>query len=365
MTTIYILLFSILLISCHESNNAKVISDNNAIKEVDTTSVIEETPMSIDYDKVKVLKTVFVTDVNGTDIKQSSAANTKILGHYSYGEQLKVIEDANEWLGIMARISREYMKGDTKIQSTAWEKIYVLKEATGSVYDVKLWPKQLNIISSIHEPDVNTKFYEEDILLKKYLTVELVTEAEYKKQKSTAVNFLISDTLNIRKTDGITTLPCTDKPVIFTDKPDAEESMCVFVYMGQIPELNKYLIGGSYWEEGDVTLVDKTTGEQLQIDDLPYLSSDKQHLISVAANPYETTADLELYHIENKNIKNIVAISFKNWMPLTQENDRDKPDNMFWGTDNCFYLKALHAKAFWLENGHLNNQGQYLRIKLL
>lgn len=362
MKIIYSLLFIILLISCKE-NNVQDVSEQN----LDTiaTAVVEEEPHFINYDKVKVLKTVFVTDINGLEMKQSTTSASKTLGNLIYGSKLEVIEDAGEWLGIRERISREYEEEGRKIESNAWEKIYVLRKSTGSIHDIKLLPSHLNVISSLSQPNGETKFYEKGTLLQNYLKVELISEAIYKRQKETAVNFLIHDTLNIKKVSGVTELPCENNMVTFVDKPNDEDTRCEFTYIGQIPELNKYVIAGSYWESGDIIFVDKNSGKKSEILDYPYLSQNKKFLICIYANPYDTTADLEFYGIENKNLKLIAAISFKDWMPVTYEFDKEKPDNMFWGNDNCFYLKALHSQAYWQENGMLNNKGQYLKIKIL
>jgi len=362
MKIIYFLFFALFLISCKEKNDSSAPEQN-----LDTvvTDVMEEAPLPVDYDKVKVLKSVFVTAINGLEMKQSKTADSKTLGNFVYGDKLEVIEDAGEWLGILQRISREYVEEDRTIQSSAWEKVYVLRKSTGNISEVKLLPSHLNVITSLSQHEGDAEFYEKGTLLKKYLKIELISEAEYRKQKATASNFLISDTLNIQKVSGVTTLPCENKPVTFVDKPNEEEERYEFKYLGQIPEINKYVVAGNYWESSDVTLVDKTSGKKFDLLDYPYVSKTQKYLICIYANPYDTTADLEFYSIEKQNPKKIASISFKYWMPVTQEFDKEKPDNLFWGSDNCFYLKALHSQAFWQDNGMLNNQGQYLKITIL
>jgi hypothetical protein len=86
----------------------------------------------------------------------------------------------------------------------------------------------------------------------------------------------------LKKKKGIIELKCQAKVKKIIDKPDAEESMQVFNYVGQFEFLNKYLIGGSYYEGLDYKFVDKSSGEVTQtFGEYPNISADKKHIICI------------------------------------------------------------------------------------
>ena len=313
----------------------------------------------INYDETKVLREVFVLSRAGTEIKQQADKNAKTLGKYEYGAKLEVIEDTKDWLGVRDRITREYSKNGNNIESTAWEKVYVLKNATGSINEVALVPADLNIISLL-TVNGKTENIENGKELKRFLKIELVDKALFESKRNSAVNYLLADTNNVKKKNGVIELKCQAKIKRYTDKPDAEEDRQVYKYEGQIGFLNQYLIGGSYYESSDYIFVDKSSGEQTQsFGDFPNISPDKKYILAIYANPYETTADLELYAITDRKIKSVMSASFKNWMPNIE------PGDMFWSSDTYLYVAVNHAKSFWKQDGNLNDVGQYIRIKVL
>jgi hypothetical protein len=116
----------------------------------------------------------------------------------------------------------------------------------------------------------------------------------------------------------------------------------------------------SYWESWDYKFINKTTGkEEVSFVDYPFISPDKKHIISISANPYNTTADLELYSILNNKVRMIMGASFKTWMPV------NGADTMFWSSDGFLYVAALPVSTYWNANGDFNTDRQYIRIKVL
>lgn len=286
-------------------------------------------------------------------MQQPDVTSSQLLT-YQYGDKLDVIEEKGGWLGIRDRITRNYKKNGKNWESSGWEKVYVKADATGDILAIKLLPVDLNVV-------VTYKKDEEQLgRLTKYLDINLIDEAEYKLKKSTAVDYLVADTTVITKKNGIIELPCGDKVKRYIDKPDAEEQRQEFNYVGNIPFLNKYVLSGSYWESADYKLIDKTTGkEEMSLADYPCISQDKKFLISICANTYDQTGDLALFAINSTNIKSILSVSFKNWMPVSDQQG-------FWSKDGYFYVAVLHSKAYWKADGNLSsNNYQYLRIKVL
>jgi len=257
----------------------------------------------------------------------------------------------------MDRITREYTKKDgTQVSSNGWEKIYIARKATGPISQVYLIQSDLNIITYLTK-NHKTDFFEKGKPLNNDLKIELIDQKLFDSKKNTSVSFLTADTTEIKKTNGIIELKCINKTKKFIDKPDAEEDRAEYKYVGQIDFLNKYVMAGSYYESSDYTFVDKTTGENTSsFGEYPVISPDKKYIISIYANPYESTGDLELYRINNNKIDHVLNASFKNWMPA---------EDLFWSTDGYLYVAVNGTSSYWTENGSLNDHYQYLRIKVL
>lgn len=324
-----------------------------------TTAEGENAGNKIDYDNTKVIQNVYVTDRTGTEIKQQADKNSKTIGAYEFGAKLDVIEETEEWLGVRDRITREFTRKGSKIESTAWEKIYVLKSKTGSINEIKLIPSDLNIITSLTS-NQKTENFETGKELNDFLKIELIDKQLFDSKRNSEVNFLLADTTEIKKKNGVIELKCQTKIKQYIDKPDAETEMQIFQYVGQFKFLNKYVIGGAYWEGLDYKFIDKSSGEETQtFGEFPIISADKKNIICIYTNPYETTADLELYSIDGKQIKHTMSASFKNWMPTV------KPGEIFWSTDSFLYLTVNHVNSFWKQDGNLNDKCQYIRIKIL
>lgn len=355
------LLFTFFSCNNSEQSSEKKVQDTIVEPAVAVVEAVNEENEGnqINYDETKVLREVYVISRSGTEIKQEAATSAKTLGRYEYGAKLEVIEDTKEWLGVRDRITREYTKNDTKIESTAWEKVYVLKTATGPINGIALVPSDLNIISLL-TINGKTENIENGRALNRFLKIELVDKTFFESKRNSAVNYLLADTNEVKKKNGVIELKCQAKIKRYVDKPDAEEDRQVYKYEGQIGCLNQYLISGSYYESSDYILVDKSTGEQTHsFVEFPNISPDKKHILAIYANPYETTADLELYSIDDRKIKPVMSASFKNWMPNIE------PGDMFWSSDTYLYVAVNHAKSFWKQDGSLNNQCQYIRIKVL
>lgn len=353
--------FSILLLaffSCNSSGQTDAKNVQSPL--VDSSSLEpENTGNKINFDKTKVIKVVYVIDRRGAEMKQQASQGSKTIGNYEFGTKLDVIEETEEWFGVRDRITREFLRNGSKIESTGWEKVYVLKKNTGSIDKITLVPADLNIISSL-TVDQKLENFETARELKDFVKIELIDESLFTLKRSSALNFLTADTAETKKEKGIIKLKCQKGAKKYVDKPDAEESSQVFQYVGQIEFLNKYLIGGSYYEGLDYRLIDKTSGEETQtFGEYPNISADKTHIICIYSNPYNLTADLELYSIEDKRIKHRMSASFKNWMPTVD------PGEMFWSADGYLYLTANHVNSFWKESGHLNDKCQHIRIKVL
>ncbi|MEO6818112.1 MAG: hypothetical protein ABI266_02225 [Ginsengibacter sp.] len=349
------------IISCQ---NNKIVNPETVSIYVDSPQpkkeVVTQATYKIDYDKEIVVRKVFVIDRKGLELKQQPDENSETLGRYEFGTQVEVIEDGREWLGIRERINRNYEKEDgTKVESSQWEKVYVSKQKTGGIEEIVLVPEDLIIITSISVNN-QSEFFEKGSPLKGQLGIELIDKKLFDSKKNSEINFLLADTTVIKKENGIIELPVQNKTLKIIDKPEEGDYREEFRYVGQVEFLNQYLIAGSYYESMDYRFLDKTSGKETQVfGEYPHISPDKKNIICIYGNPYESTSDLELYSINNQQIKLMMSASFNKWMPT---ND---PTEIFYSADGYLYLAVIHFKAFWGERPDLKPKKQFIRIKIL
>jgi hypothetical protein len=344
-------LFCILtIVSCSK----ETLTDEGAV--VDTVAAIEPVILPVEQPKFdyyqhykdKIIQTLYVTNRNGVEIKEQADSSSQSFGSYSYGDKLKVIEIADQWLGVLDN------KG-----GKGWGKFYVLNNSAGDISQIQLDSSDLNIITSM-TLNQKTEYFEKGKNLNDYIKIELTDQQTFEDSRENSVTFLIADTAIVKKENGIIDLKCKLKNKKYIDKPDLEEQREEFKYVGQIDFLNRYIVSGSYWEAHDYRFIDKTGGEETDtLGAYPNISPDKRHIICIWANPYDMTGDLELYSIHRNKIKHIVSVGFKNWMPTAENGE------IFWSTDGYLYLTANHVASFWKENGHNNEKCQYLKIKIL
>lgn len=341
--------------------NQNVIIDLNKPISAALLAQYNRDGIEIDYDDTTVLKQVYVTAKDGAIARQLPSGAARKVKNYTFGEKLEVIEDRKDWYAVQDRIRREYDEDNDGVLETdtvKWEKVFVKKEHTGAIRKTILTPDELNIITHLLADGKDERF-EKGKALKTYLKFELIDKSLFEKKRPLAVSFLSKDKM-IKKQKGVLSIPTTKKVVKLIDIDTDDDSRASFEYIGQMNALNQHLIFGQFWEISGYTMIDKTNGEETQsIIGFPYLSPNKKYIIAVYADPYgEQHADLELYRIENKQIVPRLSAEFKNWMPATE------PEDIFWARDGYLYLAVNHIATYWAADGNINDQFQYIRIKV-
>ena len=360
-------LLSILLISCLFSS-CKYFSSSPAREEViDTADVVytekkdsvEDTHSEgkrignpIDYDKDPTIKEVYVTTRDSIDLYEEADDKSARLGKLPYAEKVEVVQELNSWYGIKQRTQRKYKRDGKEIILWQWEKLFIKREQTGDISQIKLNYKEL-ITTEDKKP------------LKK-INIRFVTKDEYLAQKANAVDFI--DTTNtFKKIKGKLRLPCQEcknKYVTYIDSlaPKYDENRIEHTYIGEIPFLNQYLISTTYYEDWDYTLIDKTTGKKLTLAAYPYITPDRQYFMTLLDNVYEGVADFSLYSIEGTNkIKKVFSTTFTQWALVLDEKDREQ---VFMGSDGNLYAKVINVSVRWDQKGHYNPRGQYICISI-
>lgn len=210
------------------------------------------------------------------------------------------------------------------------------------------------------EKELYADFEGED-RLSDYFVIELIDKDVFIKNKSTAVDMVFVDTLEVRKNKGILKLPCNKSEISFVDNLSEEENHKEYTYIGQIQLLNVYLLSGIYWEDWNYFFVDKNIGRTVQtFINRPYLSADGKYIVSIDVDTFEGATFLDLYEVsDTRDIDVIAGMAVEKWVPV------NTPENMYWGNDNCLYLTVIHNKDYWESDGNYQGLDQYIRLRLV
>lgn len=331
-----------LLVGCQYFENKNVLSESETSKK--STDTIPE------YEKNNVSKIKkYVIDRQGTHFKENPSENAKDQEYLEYGYLLEIEGEEGDFYKV--------------INSDTGSYAYVLKEKVGALSQISLIDSDLSMLQYLGKNEEDgVEFFETSVALDTLVSFEFVDKSSYEKAKTSAVDFLLRDTLTIVKKNNTIALPCLDSVVVFKDvNPNTDmDNQQIFKYEGQIEFMNQFVISGSYWEAYDYRFVDKKTGKEISFADFPYISPDKRHIICIFTSPYDLNSDLCLYVIDSHlQIKQILLAGFKNWMAYNWN-----ADNAFWGSDNCFYIPVNHRVKFWDEEGNYNEERQYMRIRI-
>ena len=359
-----ILLISCLFSSCHYFSSssaqeevvktADVVYTQQKDSVEDTHSEGKRIGNPIDYNKEPTIKEVYVTTRDSIDIYEEANDKSTRLGKLPYAEEVEVVQELNSWYGIKQRTQRKYKRNGEDIILWQWEKLFIKKEQTGDISQIKLNYKDL-ITTEDKKP------------LKK-INIRFVTKDEYLAQKANAVDFdFINTTNTIKKVKGKLRLPCQEcknKYITYIDSlaPEYDENRIEHTYIGEIPFLNQYLISTTYYEGWDYTLIDKTTGKKFTLADYPYITPNRQYFMTLLDDPWQNITEFSLYSIDETNkIKQVFSTTFTQWALVLDEKDREQ---VFMGSNGSLYVKVINVSVRWDQKGHYNPRGQYICISL-
>lgn len=192
------------------------------------------------------------------------------------------------------------------------------------------------------------------------------TAVDYLNAQKSYKSKLIQDTMEHKKINGTITFPTeksfmkfTDIPVKYEDDADRKE----YKYLGQFKNPGLYLLRGNFWERQEYYLVDKKTGKQTIIGDIPLVSPNEKFIANIRVNEEGYNFyGVQLWLIENfSNPHN----SISKYIELNQEIW--KPADIVWESDNTLILKVISAgKDMYDSTGKLdiNAEWHYLRLKI-
>jgi hypothetical protein len=353
-TVLYYFTFFLMLLSCKDKQKTEEL-------QVATTAIdtVQETPETKPTSEVSLEdKLVCVTNRAGAKLYDVADKNSEVLATLDYGEEIydnKVIHDDGIWVEISRTIQ---LKND---DSTNTRNFFLLKKDLGKKGDLSLIQSDLNVILNLTEYVENdTVSSQKNQEYNKYLQLDLINRSAFDAIANSRYNLFIVDTLKIKSKNDKLLLPIKTGFKTMISKPNEEENRVEYFYLGQYPELNQYVIRCDYYESQDYKFIDKTTGLETQsFIDFPFLNSSKTQILAIYGNPYEDCTDVELFQLDKfknitkKNILSVFSASYKNWMPI-QENQ------MSWKMrlDNSLEIPVHHTKGNWNKPNI-----QYLRIQ--
>jgi hypothetical protein len=236
-----------------------------------------------------------------------------------------------------------------------------LAESPAGTEEVTVTPENvmkasLYLVGDEEKDDIDI-YRNNDSILASHLHIEIIDKDLFDNKQTTAVNFWMEDAEGATKTDTVLIVKARDSILTFTDNPTDTEQHATYSYEGQLPVINQYIVLATLYEEYGYMLIDKTTGKNTAtFSDLPIISPDKKFVVSVHSNIYAPmSGDINVNRFENGAIINLFTASFKNWMP--QES--------FYGSDGWLYISVNHPKQYWTVDGEVNEEHQYIKLKIL
>lgn len=195
-------------------------------------------------------------------------------------------------------------------------------------------------------------------------SMTIATHEEFSKAKNKYKDQLVQDTLKMTKKNGVIVLPLQDPfyspSVIFTDTLGfGEEERREYHYLGQYPDLNLYLVAGSFWEHYECYLVNKEMGNTTVLWNNPKISPSSEYLANLSM-PYGLEGipngiQIWKYDKAYKAFIKIFELDQQIWAP----------EDFVWENETTLIMKVISVEKFWASNGEVNEKDfYYLRLKL-
>ena len=159
----------------------------------------------------------------------------------------------------------------------------------------------------------------------KYFTIAKISKQEYLQALKHRYYFLSNDNLRIEKQDGVIELPCKNKIVRMEDTEQSENDgdAEIYDYLGEIPDLNQYVVRYTVYRAQEILFIDKQTGNQTKMEGEPLLSPDKNYVIGTHSNALETF--LMFYKVKQANsftLKELITVTPQYWQLITMKKNQ-------------------------------------------
>ena len=303
--------------------------------------------------ETQVLYSKYISNRLGAKVKRVANESSIYVGRMDYGENIDIIEEIGDWVGIRVHNHQIIKNSKGEFERIAWEKFYVRVKDIGESNEIKLDSSDV-YIADIYKNDKVVPFNAGE-----FFSIELVSKKEYEDRLRDKVEFVIYDTLSHIKENGKLTLKTKKGDIELVDTLSEDTDSKIHYYVGQIPQLNKYIVKRELYEYQDNLFIDKTTGEITYTNYETYLSSDKKYVVAFYIDPYDVSTSIQLYEVKDKrNLNLITEFSFTKFMLLY-----DKVN--YFTNDNYLYL-AINSPSTYFQNYENNlDDFQYIKIKIL
>jgi hypothetical protein len=197
-------------------------------------------------------------------------------------------------------------------------------------------------------------------------SITKATAEDFTKAKKKYKDKFIQDTLNVKKVNGLIELPLKGPhyppSINFKDTlvgiGETEERE--YHYLGHYPDLDNYLVSGTFWEHNEYYLVDKETGRKTTTWNRPFLSPASEYYanLSLAYGLEGVPNGIQIWKVETAN---------QNYLSKYLELDQQiwVPDDFVWETNNSLILKVASVDKYLNENRQPNEKDfYYLRLLL-
>jgi hypothetical protein len=130
------------------------------------------------------------------------------------------------------------------------------------------------------------------------------------------------------------------------DVGETEEEL--FQYLGYFPDLEYYLVSGSFWEHSECYLINKETGRKTTTWNRPNPSPTSKYFANISI-PYGLEGvenGIQIWKVEtNQNyLSKYLELDQQIWVPL----------DFVWENDNSIILKVTPVSKYLTENGQPN-----------
>ncbi len=201
-------------------------------------------------------------------------------------------------------------------------------------------------------------------------TISRANQQAYTQAVRNSIDPVLYDTTVHQKQNGVIRLPLANsaKPAIsFADTLTGTDDTAIrtYLYLGQLPSIGQYVLGGGFWEHGEYYLVDQHTGAVTTLWGVPVLSPSGRFV----ANPsmsYGMEGDrngLQVWVVA-KGKRNAAS-------PLAKIIEIDQqvwiPEAIVWENENTLLIQTTSVEDYWkaVNDGKEPPKAYtYLRLKI-
>lgn len=354
-----LLYFVILFTSFSCKNSNKVEDSRQQVLSADsatTTKIIADSESGqyfkiIPENEIKILEQAYIFDA--TQAYVSKNKSSKEIYSYSPGRKVSVLEYIDGWVGVLDTITfgnkKEYIE------------LFVMQSVVCPTDSLVLKKKDLTSCSFTEDDHVRTGHLPASLA-----ELSFISKHDFNSAYNAKVDFIVYDTLSIRKKDGKLILPCRDRKFVLEDIDSDSDDYQNYTYIGQIEFLDVYVVLGVYYELITYSFYSRKDGEIVaSFDNFPVISPNRKYIADIWYNPYDTVSEYSLYIVNGNKVEPAADYSFLRWATyLSPGTNYHSYDEYFFGEDNCIYTRVTDMKLAGYQGKDVENLSQAIKISV-